>query len=75
LRRVRVTMFAVKKQNLLHILFVALFTQNAKGMRRIILSSVACPAVPHVPNFSHKRHDFGKNVIEDNYVLIFSTFA
>jgi hypothetical protein len=55
--------------------FVALVTQNAKGMCRILLSFVACPAVPHVTNFSHKRHDFRKKLIEDKRVLIFSIFA
>jgi hypothetical protein len=32
-------------------------------MRRIILSSVACPALQHFPTY-HKRHDFRKGVIE-----------
>ena len=43
-------------------------------MRRIILSSVAFPAVPYFSTLCHKRHDFRKNVIEHNIcVLIFST--
>jgi hypothetical protein len=49
LRRVRVTTVAVEEQYVLHILSVsvALVTQHAKRMRRIILSSVACPALPY----------------------------
>ena len=55
-------------------LFVALVIQNAKRSLRIILPSVACPALQYFPTLSHKRQDFRKKVIEHKMcVLIFST--
>jgi len=38
--------------------FVALGVQHAKRMRRIMLSTVACPALSYLSTLSHKRHDF-----------------
>jgi hypothetical protein len=37
---------------------VALFTQHAKRVRRIIMSSVTRTAVTYFSALSHKRHDF-----------------
>jgi hypothetical protein len=37
---------------------VALVIQHVKRMRHIILSSVACLALPYFFTFSHKRYDF-----------------
>jgi len=39
---------------------VALIVQHAKRMRRIILSAMACLAVPHFSTLSHRQLDFRK---------------
>jgi hypothetical protein len=53
---------------------VALDIQRAKRMRRIILSSVACPSLLCISTLSHKRHDcLGKVYRTKICVLIFST--
>jgi len=52
---------------------VALVIQHAKRKHSIVLSSVACPALPHFSRFSHKRHDFrGKKKICIKCLLWFS---
>jgi hypothetical protein len=79
LRRVRVTTVAVEKINKYYIFCargsnLALVIQHAKRMRRIILSSVVCLALPYFSTLSHRRHDFWNIVIGNKMrVLVFST--
>ena len=50
-----------------HCVSVALGIQHAVRVHRIVLSSVACPALPHFPTLSHKRYDFRKDGIENKF--------
>ena len=42
---------------------VGLIILHAKRVRRIVLLSVACPALSYYSTLSYKRYDFRKNVI------------
>jgi hypothetical protein len=78
LRSVRVTIFVLEKEQVLNTLrtvcILALLIRHATRMRRIMLPSVACLALPYIPTLSHKRQDFRKKVIGHKMcVSIFST--
>jgi len=46
--------------------FVTLVIQHAMHTRRILSSSVDCPALQHSCTLSHKRHDFRKKNVVDH---------
>ena len=52
---------------------VALVIHHAKRMRRIILASVTCPALPYFSTLSHERQDFRQKFLNIKCILIFST--
>jgi hypothetical protein len=47
-----------------------LVIQHAMRMRRIILSSAACLALPYFPTLSHKRYDFSEKKIFEHKMSI-----
>ena len=55
---------------------VALVIERAKRMRRIMLPSVASPALPYFSILSHKLHGSRKKVIEHKMcvLILYATF-
>jgi len=41
---------------------VTLVIHHEQRMRRVVLSSVACPAVQYFPSLPHIQHDFWKKI-------------
>jgi hypothetical protein len=79
LRRVRLTIVVVQKQEVIYIFRVyvcilALGIQHAKHIRPIVLSSVACLALPYFYTLSHKRHDFRKKVISHKMCFFYFVY-
>ena len=70
LRRIRFTYCCrKKKQRVLFCVSVALFTQHAKRMRRIILWPKAIPTVPYSSTLSHKRYQF-RNAVTGQKICV-----
>jgi hypothetical protein len=75
MRRVRMTIVAVHKQEVLYIpslCFVALVIQHANRMRRFILPSVACPGVPYFFHFLKNCKIFGEKFLNIKCVFLVS---
>jgi hypothetical protein len=76
-RSVRVIIFRVEKAvgtAYIEGVFVASVIQQAKRMRRIKLSSVACPVLQYFSTLSHNQHYFRKKKVTEHKicVLVFS---
>ena len=71
-RSIRVTIVAVEKQYVLHILSMCLQPQvHSMQCASAIFLSVACPAVQNVSTLSHKRYDFRQDVTEHKIYVDF----
>ena len=71
----KIGQFAVNhtKCSILCVRILALVTRHADYtflVRRVIVSSVACPTLHYFSALSHKPHDLRKTIFEQKYVLI-----
>ena len=59
------------------IVSIAFGIQHAMRMRRIMLSSMACPALQYFTTLSHKRHGFRNKKVTEHItcVLNFTAFV
>jgi hypothetical protein len=56
--RMRETICGVEEQQAFYIFRVCVCSLNTKRLHRIIMPSVACPALTYFSTLSHKRNDF-----------------
>jgi len=76
LRSVPKTTVAMEKQLNILSVPVALAIQHAQRTCHIMLSSMACLALPYFSTLSHKLHDFQKKFTEHKmYVFFFDNFC
>jgi hypothetical protein len=73
LRRVRVTAAVERQYRIFWVCVCSLSYAACKQMRRIILLSVACPALPYFSKLFHKQNDFQKALLNIQCVLLYST--
>jgi len=51
---------------------VVLVVWHEKIMRRIVLSSEACLTLPYLATLFYERQDFGQNLLNVKWVILFS---
>jgi hypothetical protein len=53
-------------------MFLAFVIQHAKRLRRIALSSVACPTLPYFSKVSRKLRNFSNEILNIKFIMFFS---